>query len=537
MLRAHTQMNVPFLKIPLVLYRELFTYLQLVDQLEFVRINKDISTTFIKQIRTIHIFYEKFFYDDLYRRKLLSLIENPSHQLQVFANGNSPSFYLRRKTPATTFTTIPIELIHRLSQQQYGIEFERIYLSNPSNDNEDYMRVYAAISELQPHTKHLSLTNWDGENRHLQLFQEIESFELRYSNVNIDSNIHDILSYKHLTCLTLVYCNVLTNTNLQCLSHIYDLTLIACNTIQDITCLKNNYKITIDQCSFIDDYSNSFEYSTIIHLTIKMKPTIKMMYNNTTYLKKVKEFNLKCIHLPTIYSLNDHLPMSTSSLQSLTLCDVYSSFTLPKKSGKPLKVLSLRQVRLQSCENMENIYHIIFIGVPVPSLEGLGRGNKIVELTYCKYIQDFSYLKDCEKVKIDNCDYFNTIESIQGVPIIELLTMNSIMDLHGVTSFMIREEIYPSIMKSIELSKTIHTILIHFQLTDIKNCLLLLCHYHHINKIIINSYHNPIQSLFNDNNDNNDSNYDQEFQQLITNNFIIETVYRFENYSLLRKRK
>lgn len=535
MLQTHTQQDhVPFVKIPLVLYRELLIFLELVDQLEFVRINKDFSNIFIKQIRKIHIYYDKFFYNDLYRQKLLSLIENPSYQLQVFANGNTPSSYVKRRTPATTFNTIPIELIHRLSQQQYGIEFERMYLSNPSNDNEDYMRVYAAISELQPHTKHLSLRNWDGENRHLQLFQSIESLELRFCNVNIDSNINDILSYKHLTCLTLLYCSVLTNTNLHSLSHIYDLTLIACNTIQDITCLQNNYKITIDQCAFIEDYSKSFEYSTIIHLIIKMKPTIKLMNHNPTYLKNVKEFNLKCIHLPTIDSLNDHLPMTTLSLQSLTLCDIYSPFILPKKIGKPLKVLSLRQVRLQSCENMENIYHILFSGVPVPSLEGLGFGNKIVELTYCKYIQDFSYLKGCEKVKIDNCDYFNMIESIEGVPIIELSTMNPSMDLHGVTSFMIREEIYPTIMKNIALAKTIHTILIHFELKDIKTCLLRLCDYHHIQKIIIDNYHNPLQLLFN--NDSKDNN-DQDFQQLITNNFIIETVYRFEYYNLLRKRK
>ncbi len=127
MLQTHTQQDhVPFVKIPLVLYRELLIFLELVDQLEFVRINKDFSNIFIKQIRKIHIYYDKFFYNDLYRQKLLSLIENPSYQLQVFANGNTPSSYVKRRTPATTFNTIPIELIHRLSQQQYGIEFERM---------------------------------------------------------------------------------------------------------------------------------------------------------------------------------------------------------------------------------------------------------------------------------------------------------------------------------------------------------------------------------------------------------------------------
>ena len=74
----------------------------------------------------------------------------------------------------------------------------------------------------------------------------------------------------------------------------------------------------------------------------------------------------------------------------------------------------------------------------ISTLEGLGSGNKIVEITYCSSITDFSVLRTCDKVVIERCSGLKDLHPLRGIKDFTFSPSDNLpKDLEGVTKLTI----------------------------------------------------------------------------------------------------
>lgn len=70
---------------------------------------------------------------------------------------------------------------------------------------------------------------------------------------------------------------------------------------------------------------------------------------------------------------------------------------------------------ITSFRNIDNICSVKLSNLGISSLEGLGVGNRIVEISLCPNITDFSLLRHCNKISIFNCRGFQDFNQVRGV--------------------------------------------------------------------------------------------------------------------------
>eukprot|EP01040_Poterioochromonas_malhamensis_P007944 gene7944-8586_t len=74
---------------------------------------------------------------------------------------------------------------------------------------------------------------------------------------------------------------------------------------------------------------------------------------------------------------------------------------------------------------MGHIYSLKLRDLTIKSLSGLGRGNRIVEITRCAKVSDFSPLTSCESVSIITCEGFVDATQLAGMKELKVELLNS----------------------------------------------------------------------------------------------------------------
>eukprot|EP00599_Poterioochromonas_sp_BG-1_P013901 CAMPEP_0173160570 /NCGR_PEP_ID=MMETSP1105-20130129/17949_1 /TAXON_ID=2985 /ORGANISM="Ochromonas sp., Strain BG-1" /LENGTH=245 /DNA_ID=CAMNT_0014079551 /DNA_START=66 /DNA_END=803 /DNA_ORIENTATION=- len=130
----------------------------------------------------------------------------------------------------------------------------------------------------------------------------------------------------------------------------------------------------------------------------------------------------------------------------LSLIRVYvenfsSPFTLPAENKIQEAVTIWNCSGFSSLLNFAGIYNVKLHSLKITTLEGLSSANRIVEISRCHLINDFSVLRQCDKVVIDSCKGFLDISQVRGVRDFTYCAddiENLPSDLEGVTCLLVR---------------------------------------------------------------------------------------------------
>jgi len=246
----------------------------------------------------------------------------------------------------------------------------------------------------------------------------------------------NLSAYCNLRCLKLRFRSI---EDVSSLDGIHVLHLLYCNKIQDISCLNRNYKTVIDECNGITDYSNSFRYSKIIIICCPSKgrgESIKSCdLSNALEAQKIY-FNGNDCNKPLV------LPQSSNLRFVQVSSNLQCPFTLPSEHN-------IRELIVRDCHDFtsllkfDRIYVVRLINLDyLSSLQGLGSGNRIVEVVNCPLVSDFSILRHCDKVTIRECAGFSDVSQVRGVKdfIFSPAYVNQLpRDLEGVTCLLLEE--------------------------------------------------------------------------------------------------
>ncbi len=332
-------------------------------------------------------------------------------------------------------------------------------------------------------TAHLGLKELTIDNHNITNLPVILRLEsLTITNCNIfPLNRLDVTAYSHLRYLKLSSINSIEDVS--SLDGIYELHLKNCHGIRDISCLNHNSKIFIEKCDNIIDYSNCFRHCKIIDIR---EPS-------NVAGESINGFNLlKALEVREIYFYGGKctktlfLPQSLS-LRSVILENLRSKppFTLPTEH-------QIREITVTNCEwvelNFDGIPFVKLVDLKISTLEGLGNGNRVVEVNSCHFIKDFSVLKHCEKVIICECDGFRNINQVRGVKhlIFSPENVNKLPeDMEGVTSLIFHSA--PYTLLSLEFPSTLKKLVISSDSLNLMEKLprLLTRLPHHIGKIVV----------------------------------------------------
>lgn len=496
------------LTLPSVLYRDVLSYLDSFEKLQFVRLNKRIKEEYLKEVRLIEIDYdqsENFFLENSLQSKCLSLIKNPFEQLKINYSGE----LLEAVTPSLSLldlSTNNMDFAHFLiCQLNYRIQ----QLTISFRKKEDNSIVLSQLTDISAATSSVkSLWLADTLLEYLPVIPSLERLKLSLCHEITIEGLH-LPVYQNLKCLELLNCYQIVDVS--CLDGIYDLSLYSCDNIVNISCLNHNDKIKIHDCNKIKDYSNSFQYSRFISLSIPEKVQNNIIPINPNHLLYVKKFEfISMISLPLINNNFMNLSPKISYLWSLKIKDVKSSFLLPENNH--IQYISIINCPLfRSCINMGKIRHVQLIQLNLKSLEGLGIDNIHVEIVSCQSLRNFSLLRGCQHVTISNCRGFT-----------DLIQLDGVSELHLYST----ELPYKMIISQSRLLSNIKTLTIHSTMKELKKCLLFLYDRRNVEKIIIShQFSDPFINVIS---------VDEDLKTWVFNSFIIEKL-QDQRDLLLRK--
>lgn len=246
------------------------------------------------------------------------------------------------------------------------------------------------------------LTYHDYNLKVLPILPKLQSLVLITCPSLITENLV-ISQYRNLRSLTLRRCHQFFDVT--SLAHIYELRLEDCNGIEDISSLNFNHRIYIWGCNNIVDYSCSFQFSKIIDLTIRsQKPFHPIDIDRLQKVEKLKINGHFQINGQPYMKYEKPFP---SCLKSLWICNCNSSIIIPKNH--------LREIHIERCpsfiispsfSNINEVPVVKLINLIIPSLEGLTYKNRFIVIGDCSKIEDFSPIKDCEFISINECKHF-----------------------------------------------------------------------------------------------------------------------------------
>ncbi len=242
------------------------------------------------------------------------------------------------------------------------------------------------INDLQSLTglKDLSISSIRAGEQELPIIPQLERLEVKACTLPANISTILITELKNLQCLKLVNCEGISDVS--SLGSIYELHIITCRHITNITALNNNQIITI-QSSTIEDYSQSFQYSRAIDLTFAgFHPWSKTRNFEINRLQKVQRLRLDYLNGSSIE--DPSISILPPTLRSLTLLNIPSECSLPFEHS--LKELILEDCSKFSLQNMSNIPFLSF--------------------STCHQIKDWSLLKDNYSIKVKNCSNLNSLQ-------------------------------------------------------------------------------------------------------------------------------
>ncbi len=179
------------------------------------------------------------------------------------------------------------------------------------------------------------------------------------------------------------------------LDGIYELHLIRCQKINNISSLNHNQKIVIKLCQNIFNYSNCLRYSK--SLSIEVCWSHRTINLDLSSLLEVRDIKITA-YKGSPYKTNLIFP-SCKSLRSIEINGFPFPFILPPHNNvRSVKIVECRA--FTSLLNFEKVRFAKISSTNLKSLDGLGSEVREVEIDAYSFIKDFSKLKKCKKVRI-----------------------------------------------------------------------------------------------------------------------------------------
>ncbi len=451
--------------LPSDIYQELLSWLENDDQVSFVMVNRAICNELIKNVRVVWLrptrHFERKFRSYLTSEKIQNLIVDPYHQLNLVLPvafdlkvAGFDDISISCKSLTTTANQLTTSFIHCIKKVQnlklmYN-NFSRCHLTNS-----EVRLITDWINNSNLGLKELEIASYD--ITHLPVIPSLQSLTITNSD-SISLSTLNLSAYCNLRCLKLRFRSI---EDVSSLDGIHELHLLYCDGIRDISCLNHNYKIVMKECKGVADYSNSFRCSKIIDIRCfsndDMRQPIKSIdLSKTLEAREIYFYGGKCT-VPLF------LPKS-SSLRCVRAERLQGTFTLPSEHHiRELMIKNCKCIINQSLSSFDLIYSVKLVDLNISSLEGLGSGNRVVEVDSCPLITDFSPLRHCDKVTIRNCQGFQDVNQVRGVKelIFSPVDVNKLpKDMEGVTCLILEE--IPDDLLSLILPSTLRKLVIPY---------------------------------------------------------------------------
>ncbi len=366
--------------LPVELQREILSYISNLDKLEYARCNRTLCRELMKRSRIITIREERKEYltSESFRNKILGLIVDPYEQLGLNFN-----FSNEFNLPANSM------------------------LRNLIISLEDFRRCSPHILLVQ----HLTLWGRATSERITSQISGLRRLLLMGCYKSFIASFSDQLDLSSLQSIVLYDCSL---TDVSCFAHVYELHLVLCYGLVDISCLNHNKIIVINSCPILD-YSQSFRFSRDITIAVSKDFNPAYGLNNGINLDDLEEVQSLTIYsnernVTDPISFREHLP---SSLRTLTLNKLGSRVLIPP--GHNVKEITISGCRDVSLQNFEKI--------------------RVVKIDRCHEITDWTPLQGIASVEISCCNGFTSGQQLINVNKLTLTntTLNHMEDLTNIT--------------------------------------------------------------------------------------------------------
>lgn len=417
--------------LPEDLLTEISTYIEENHKILFAFINKSLSNQLLRRARKIFIDSEyrlnEFFFSQSFHERIKRVIHHPYYQLNICI---PPDFLLSFESKEVLQGLSCNELLTCLeffiSSQPLpflGIRKLSMIKEKIVQVDDTFVTAMERIIKANLGLEEMSLTNMDFTD--LPALTGLKSLTVSGTSLLTSSGLH-ISDYKSLQSLTLQDCSGIIDV--ACLDGIPNLKLVECGGIRDITKLHQNHSIEIINCRMIDDYSKSFKYSKSI--SIDCSNSIFLVNLNFHHLTHVERLTIKIDRL--IHAVSEISFPCCDCFHTLEIEGFRVPFTLPEKN--PIKELIVRKCPKFQLQNISHIKSVHLELMNSTSLEGLGPGNRTVELIKFSNVVDFTPLKDCEKVSLLSCRGFTDARQLGGVKelIVKPFAVDDLPNLEGV---------------------------------------------------------------------------------------------------------
>jgi hypothetical protein len=386
-------MNFIFQRIPIVIYKEIQSFLVEKEYYKLLSSSKEVFDEISKETRKITI--------GLWENELENFLEDEEYQIYVFSKMKNPELQL---CLSVNISPITAELLQKLQR----IQTYSLFLAFAQNLEESSL----LWNEVLCHRRILSLRNNSNVTKldihHIDQLEvyRFDKFKfvgnlynLKELNLCYCGRLSDVSPLKNIERLSIIYCPKVVDVSM--LGSVRELTLKFCDSIRDISNLRNNYRLTVLNCyrihklKAIDDPYLSLYYP--VHLVTDLV--------KDDYIAKSLD-NPRTMSI-TLVDYNESSIFRKNPLQSLTLLSA-SSITLPWPT-------ILYSVHLETCDFLTNINGLE--SVPVielilcPELVDITALNnpitcktRSVWISACNNLQDFSPLKKIANVRIDSCE-------------------------------------------------------------------------------------------------------------------------------------
>ncbi len=409
--------------LPDVIYHEILLYIPYVDHISFSMVDKVRCNLLLKRVRRIKVYKKAqlYFTSQEFRDKINSLIVDPYNQLSLVLND------IKDKKNFKAFSC----------SELYGLNARQLRESFlPDLRKVRCLDIYSDFSQDDCPSKEI---DWINSNPSLSLkeleftyitmltdfplIDQVESLKFRGCSNLQNIPLHHITP--NLRSVVLHDCDRIEDVS--SLDKIHELHLICCQGIRDISCLNHNHKVLIEECNQITDYSNSFRHTKTIEL-FRMKE-ISLDFSN---LLELKELIIIASRITGLI-----FPHAILSLRRVYMSGLDFPFTIP--SGNRIKQLTILNCpKFTSLLNCDRIHSVKLFNLKISALEGLGSGNRIVEITSCPSVKDFSVLRTCDKVIIERCSGLRDLRPLRSLKDFSFSSSDNLpKDLEGVTNLTI----------------------------------------------------------------------------------------------------
>jgi hypothetical protein len=267
--------------------------------------------------------------------------------------------------------------------------------------SEDYSSI-ESFKGISDHLKELSIKSW-GQLKDVSGLSHLTKLSLSSC-----PQLVDVHCLKNIPSLSLFYCSAISDVS--SLGGVDELTLFECLRVMDISQLRNNKKLTILWCININKTTIKLQssvrylhtdlladYEDTVALTAGLTNCYSMHLNKyCDWLVFINSPNLRKI------SIEYHLKQS---MRSFDFSDFSHLFSL-SVSDFPWKDIDLRPLFF--------VPNVTLRSLEIISLDGLG-GNKMVSVSNCKQLNDFSAIRNVPHVILYSCDRLVNGKGLEGV--------------------------------------------------------------------------------------------------------------------------